>query len=405
MSQLLLLTLQVVFWSALLLVFHVYVGYPVGVYLRAKMASRTKQIPQPEKMGSELPSVTVIIPAHNEERWIAHKIENVLELMYPRERLKVLVASDGCTDNTVSVAGQYVDRGVEVNHAPQRAGKMATLNRVISSVRSEIIVITDANALLSPDALKWLVRHFQDPQVGCVTGIKLCTPTSSSASEGEGLYLRYESWIKQSESDLGSCLGGNGQLMAVRKALFPVIPADSDDFYVPMKVLIEDGLQVRFERHAKAWIPAAAHLSQEMRRKVRTHVALFRNLPYLKQGLNPAKSRIWWGFLSHHVLRVFVPWAMLVSLLLSPLLWRAGMLYQVVGAAQGAFYLGALAGFVLEQNGIRVSAFYVPFYFVLANLAVLLAWGRWLRGNSQDHWHRTERIMPWPAADSHRNFT
>jgi len=366
----------------------------VGIYLRAKLATRAQQLPRPETTASELPSVTIIVPAHNEERWIARKIDNILELKYPPERVQVLIALDGCTDNTVAIADQYAERGIAVNHLPERTGKMATLNRVIPTACGEIILITDANALLSPDALEWLVKPFQDRRVGCVTGVKLCVPTQSSASEGEGMYWRYESWIKHSESDLGSCLGSNGQLMAVRKSLFPVIPADSDDFYVPMNILIREGSQVRFEPRAKAWIPAATQLGQELQRKVRTHVALFRNLPYLREGLNPARSKVWWRFLSHHVLRLFVPWALLLALLLSPLLWDAGFLYRVAGLAQGAFYAAALAGFVLDRNGVRVGAFYVPFYFTLANFAVLLAWGSWMRGNPQDHWHRTERIVP-----------
>lgn len=395
MSQTVLAIVQVVFWSAFLLVFHVYVGYPVGIFLRAKGAGRRKKVRDPEH-SAELPTVTVIIPAHNEERWIARKIDNILQLQYPRRLMQILVASDGCNDNTVTIAQKYADQGVEVDHASHRTGKMATLNRVVPAARGQIIVVTDANALLAPDALARLMPHFQDASVGCVTGVKLCMPTESSASEGEGLYLRYESWIKQLESDLGSCLGGNGQLMAVRKALFPVIPADSDDFYIPMKLLIDEGAIVHFEPAAKAWIPAAADLGTEVRRKIRTHVALFRNLPYLKKGLNPARSTIWWRFLSHHVLRVFVPWALIVSLALSPLLWRSGVLYKTIVIAEVAFYIAAFAGFILERNRIRLRALYVPFYFILANFALLMSWIQWLhkRHDRQDHWHRTERIVP-----------
>lgn len=396
MSQTVVAISEVAFWSTVLLVFHVYVGYPLGIYLRARFSPGKAETPEPKGGDSELPTVTVVVPAHNEERWIVRKVDNILGLNYPRKLLQVVIASDGCTDNTVALAERYADRGVEVNHISERTGKMATLNRVVPAARGEIIVITDANAVLSPDAFRWLMPHFQDPRVGCVTGVKLCMPTESSASEGEGLYLRYESWIKQSESDLGSCLGSNGQLMAVRKSLFPLIPADSDDFYVPMKLLIDEGAQVRFEPRAKAWIPAAAYLGQEMRRKARTHVALFRNLPYLKKGLNPVHSPIWWRFLSHHVLRVFVPWALLIALLVSPLLWHAGIVDQLASRAQLAFYAAAVVGFVLDRLGIRVSAFYVPFYFTAANIALLLAWGQWMRmrDNPQDHWQRTERVMP-----------
>ena len=125
--------------------------------------------------------------------------------------------------------------------------------------------------------------HFEDPGVGCVTGERACLDTASSASEGEGLYWRYEAWIKNSESKLGSCLGSNGQVLAVRKGLFPHIPVIGDDFYIPMKILISTGAQVRFEPRAKASIPAAANLALELERKVRSHVSLLRNLPYLRR--------------------------------------------------------------------------------------------------------------------------
>jgi cellulose synthase/poly-beta-1,6-N-acetylglucosamine synthase-like glycosyltransferase len=389
----------ILFWVSVLLGLHVYVGYPVYIYVRSKL-HRAGAVPK-ESASGELPRVTVLIPAHNEERWIARKIENTLALEYPSDRLQVLVASDGCTDNTVDIARQYAERGVEVNHRAERSGKTPTLNRVVSEARGDIILLTDCGALLPPETVQLLVRHFQDPSVGCVTGQKVCLPTESSASEGEGLYLRYEAWIKNSESKVGSCLGSNGQLLAVRKALFPPIPDVNDDFYVPMKILISTGVQVRFEPRAKAFIPAAANLGAELKRKIRTHTALLRNLTYLREGLNPLQNRIWWRFLSHHVLRLFVPYALLMAALCSAFLWRAGALYRVIGIAQCVFYGAAIMGYIFARWGLRPRVVYLPFYFVFANLAVLLAWVRWARGKHQYAWQRTERILPTAEPASH----
>ena len=171
----------------MLLVLHVYVGYPVGIYVRSKL-HRAVAATQ-EAANGELPYVTVIIPAHNEERWIARKIENALALEYPSNRLQVLVASDGCTDSTLDIASQSRDLGVEVNHRLERSGKMATLNRVVPEARGNIILVTDCAALLPTGTLQLLVRHFQDPGVGCVTGDKVCVRTEGKfRSEGEGLY-------------------------------------------------------------------------------------------------------------------------------------------------------------------------------------------------------------------------
>jgi hypothetical protein len=383
--------LKLLFWASAGLVVYVYLGYPVLVDLLSRLRKVARDS-YPARPG--LPSVSVIIAAHNEERWIARKIENTLALDYPSDRFQILVASDGCTDKTVEIAGRYAERGVEVNHRAERSGKMATLNRVVPKACGEIILITDCGAMLSPDTLQLLVRHFQDPRVGCVTAERLCLPTESSASEGEGLYWRYEAWIKNSESKLGACLGSNGQAMAVRKALFPHIPDVSDDFYVPMKILISTAGQVRFEPRAKALIPAAANLGLELERKIRTHVALLRHLAYLKEGLNPLRSRIWWRFLSHHVLRLFVPFALLMSLLSSAFLWRAAPLYRVATIVQCGFYIAAATGYACARSGLRPRLVYLPFYFVFANLGVFLAWVRWARKKHQYAWQRTERMMP-----------
>ena len=393
--------LEILFWVSALLVLHVYVGYPVGIYVRSKL-HRAGARPK-ESASGELPYVTVLIPAYNEQRWIARKIENTLAIEYPSDRLQVLLASDGCTDNTVDIARQYVEHGVEVNHRAERSGKTATLNRVVPTARGEIILMTDCNALLPANTLQLLTPHFQDPNVGCVTGERVCLHTGSSASEGEGLYWRYEAWIKNSESHLGSCLGSNGQVMAVRKALFPQIPVIGDDFYVPMKILISTGAQVRFEPRAKAAIPAAANLRLELERKVRSHVSLLRDLPYLKGGLNPLRSRIWWGFLSHHVLRLFVPFALLTALASATILWRCMGIYGLSTIGQGFFYGAAILGYAFARRGLRWRIVYLPFYFVYANLGAFLAWIRWARGNHQYAWQRTERILP--AAEPATLFT
>jgi biofilm PGA synthesis N-glycosyltransferase PgaC len=390
--------MKLLFWVSIGLVVYVYFGYPVLVDLRSRRRGGSRDSC---KTLSELPSVTVLIPAHNEERWIARKIENTLALEYPSGRLQVLVASDGCTDNTLEIAGRYAERGVEVNHRGERRGKTATLNRVVPEARGDIILLTDCNALLPPETVQLLVRHFQDPSVGCVTGERVCLHTGSSASEGEGFYWRYEAWIKNSESKLGSCLGSHGQVMAVRKALFPHIPVIGDDFYVPMRILISTGAQVRFEPLAKASIPAAANLGLELERKVRSHVSLLRDLPYLREGLNPLRSRIWWRFLSHHVLRLFVPYALLMALLSSAFLWRAAALYGVITIGQCVFYGAAAAGYVFARWGLRPRIVYIPFYFVFANLGVFLAWVRWARGKHQYAWQRTERMIPVAEPANH----
>jgi poly-beta-1,6-N-acetyl-D-glucosamine synthase len=392
------LGLEILFWAAVALILQVYVAYPIGIYLKSRYQG---EAPPRDVGDQEPPIVTVLIPAYNEEQGIGRKIENTLALQYPTDRLQILVASDGSTDKTVAIAQQYADRGVEVYHCPGRRGKMQTENCVVPSARGDIILVTDASAQLSSDALLCVTRHFADPRVGCVSGARVCLPTSSSASDGEGLYWRYESWIKQSEGRLGTCLGADGQLMAVRKSLFPHIPDCNDDFYVPMKILIATNHKVHYEPGAKAWIAAAANLRSELRRKVRTNVSFFRNLPYLKAALNPLESEVWWRFFCHHVLRKFVPFAMVTSFLLSMLLLNVGTIYNSMAVAQCLFYAAAALGLLTEQRGVHFRIFYAPFYFVFANVAVLLAWVHWLQRKNYLAWSTTDRILPHLAsADS-----
>ena len=392
---------QICFWSSVLLILHVYVGYPLGIYLWARR--RNKKNGDNKDLGQtlntrSLPSITVLIPAHNEERWISQKIENALELGYPRDRLQVLVACDGCTDATVAIARQYLDRGVDVYNYQPRSGKTAILNRAIPIARGEIVLLTDANAMLTPDTASILVSHFQDPKIGCVTGERVCLPTTGTATKGEGLYWRYEAWIKNSESLLGSCLGSHGQVMAIRKSLFREIPVIGDDFYIPMKMLITEKVQIRFEPRAKALIPSAANLRLELERKIRSHVSLLRDLSYLRAGLNPFKSEIWWRFLSHHILRLLVPFAMITALLFAISLWDTSAFYRAMAAAQFVFYSAAAVGALLQGIGICPLVVYIPFYFVFANSAVFMAWIRWARGKHQYAWQTTERILPKRSA-------
>lgn len=384
--------LKIGFWASAVVILYTYFGYPLLISLLAKTRPASRLAASPDL--SSAPSVSLIIPAYNEERWIEHKIINTLALDYPPPRMQILLASDGSTDRTVEIAKRFTSKHVDVIQYSEHAGKMATLNRAISLAWGEILVVTDASALLDPEAIHFLVPHFRDTGVGCVSGDRACQLTRSPATSGEGLYWRYEAWIKRSESLYRSCLGAYGQLYAVRRSLFPFIPGTSDDFYVPMSILISTGARSVFEPRARASVPAAATLSGEFRRKVRTHVALLRELPRLSQGLIPWRSRIWWQFWSHHVLRLLVPLAMLVSLGACALLWREGPIYQLSLALQALFYGTAVIGFFLSLQKRKWRLAQPCFYFVFVNTAVAAAWFRWLRGEVPTIWQKTERAVP-----------
>lgn len=385
---------QIVFWVSVALVAYVYAGYPLLIALAARLRRRIASPNFQSLRESDEPYVTVIIPAHNEERWIERKIENTLALDYPRQRMQILVVSDGSMDKTVQIAGRFASEGVEVAHFAERGGKTVALNRAVGQARGEILVFTDANALLDPDALRYLIPHFSDPKTGGVSGNRTCTVTNSSSSEGEGMYWHYEAWVKSSESAYYSCLGAVGQLFAVRRQLFPHVPAVSDDFSIPMKILIYSGYRIAFEPRALAHIPSAITLRQELERKIRSHVALLFDVSHLARGLNPFRSRVWWEFWSHHVFRLFVPFAMLAVLAVSPWIWHQGMFYRVLLLGEAAFYLLAIIGMVFALLGRTRTPFYPFFYFVFSNAAIAVSWMRRLRGSDAHAWKRTDRALP-----------
>jgi len=394
--------LTYVFWLSLGLILYVYLGYPLLIDWMARLWPR--RVCRQRSEATDLPLVTVIIPAYNEERWIERKIENTLSLDYPLDRMQILVASDGSTDDTVGIAQRFSSRGVEVVHYPERAGKLATLNRVVPITRGDILLFTDAKAVLEREALRWVIPHFEDPQVGGVAGNRACLPTNSPATEGEGLYWRYEAWIRLSESRLYSCLGAYGQIYAVRRSMFPFVSGLSDDTVIPLKIAISMGAVIVFEPRILARIPAAATLRQEWERKVRSHLALFYDLRHMKEGLNPGTSKIWWPFWSHHIFRLLVAWAMLGALIVSPWLFNAGIIYRWLFCAQILLYAAAATGLLLARRGIRWKPVYTCFYFVFANLAVGFAWVRWLQGTKQHSWPQVDRILPAvPSVDDLKN--
>jgi poly-beta-1,6-N-acetyl-D-glucosamine synthase len=383
--------LKIAFWASVGFVTYTYLGYPVLIYLLSKTkpaggASPPRPIP-------EMPFVTVIIPAYNEERWIRRKIENTLALDYPREKLQIVVASDGSTDHTVQIANEFAPFGIEVAAFPARQGKQEMLNQLAPRAAGEIIVATDTQAMLEPKALRFLVRHFADLQVGGATGRRVCIVQKQSApSVGEGLYWRYESWLKESESRVHSCLGAQGQLYAIRKAAFPRVEKVGEDFFIPMKVIASTGLRIVYEPEAVAAIPAAANLSIEFERKARAHVSFLLTLPMIRELLVPWRSRVWWQFISHHVLRMLVPPSLVLMLVCSAILAPESRFYSAILMAQVVFYLLAAGGAVLARYGQRPKLFYVPFYFTFANAALGLAWLRWPTRRFDYAWQRTERL-------------
>lgn len=386
--------LKFLFWAAAALILYTYVGYPAVLALLTRGKRPGAASENDSVAARDLPSATLIVPACNEERWIARKIANSLALDYPRERLEIIVASDGSDDRTVEIAQSCEASEISVVAFASRVGKQEMLNRLVPGARGEIIAMTDANALLASDALRRLVEPFADARVGCTIGRRVCIVQERSvASVAESLYWRYESWIKGAESRVHSCLAATGQLYAVRRSLFPHVERVGEDFYIPMKVLASTDRRVAYVPEAVAAIPAAASLAIEFERKTRAHVAFLISLPLLKQLLLPWRTPVWWQFISHHVLRMLVPVAMLAAIICSATLApSAGAYFALLIVAQLVFYSLAFGGWMFAERGRRPKIFYFPFYFVFVQLALAQAWMRWPRRKYDYFWQRTERL-------------
>ena len=369
------------FWFSFVILMYIYFGYPLLVGMLARLVGRE---PRREPI---LPAVSLVIPAHNEEAYLEEKLRNSLSLDYPRDRLEIVVASDGSTDQTNAIAQRFRAQGVRLLALPAHRGKARLLNAVVPMVRSEIIVFSDVSSELARDAVRLLMRPLADPRVGCVCGLYRAAPTMDLRSQGEGLYWRYETWLKRQESRLHSILGAHGAFYAIRRRLFRPLDDGSinDDYLIPMRILGE-GFRAIYEPSAVAWEREAVSVKGEFARRRRIAMGNCQQIGALRALLNPARGWVAWCFFSHKVLRTFAPLLLLALLISSAWLrqpWVTGLLIL-----QGGFYASALAGYFCQQRGRRVRWLSPSLYFCLGNLAMLDGLLRFLRHPQQPAWER-----------------
>jgi poly-beta-1,6-N-acetyl-D-glucosamine synthase len=362
--------METAFWTALLVVAYVYAGYPVLLAIWARVAPKTV------RAAAATPAVSIVVAARNEAALLEARLENLLTLDYPSERVQIIVVSDGSTDRTPEILRAHADR-VDAVFAPP-GGKALALNAGVRAAKHGIIVFTDARQAFAADALRALVAPFADPDVGGVTGELLLDcepragtpqdspPAGKSIGEGVGVYWRYEKWLRNNESLVGSTVGATGAIYALRREHWRPLPAETilDDVLAPMRAVL-GGSRVVFQRTARAY-DRAASADVEFRRKTRTLAGNYQMLRLEPRLLLPFVNPLWWQFMSHKVGRLFVPWALAVMFVSSAVLAPASALYALVFAGQLAFYALALYGAVLDQRLARLS-----YTFVMMNLAAV----------------------------------
>lgn len=378
----------VFFICAALVVYH-YLLYPALVIL----LSRLRKAAAPVLHGapdSVLPSLTVVIAAYNEERVIAQKLENTLALDYPVERLRIIVAAHGSSDATADLARGFESRGVTVLHDPVRRGKTAALNRAVEAATSEIVVFSDANNQFNADALRQLVRHFADPRVGGVCGLKQIYESADRESAvGDGLYWKYESAIKIAESRLGSITTADGEIFAIRRALYQPLDESliNDDTAITFE-LVRNRYRVLYEPAARSYEHASIKIEDDFNVKVRMVSGGFQTLTRYWRFLLPPRRAFAWAFLSHKVLR-WLAAEFLVLMLVCSVLLATQPFFQLMLIAQLGFYALAWVGWQRRALGAMPIALYVPFYFCAMNLAALFGLYRYVTSTTQ--WKKAER--------------
>ncbi len=380
-----------VFWASLTLLVYVHFGYPLLLLLLGRLAPRPLQAGTVE----EPPRVDFLIGAYNEEAVIRQKIENSLALDYPAGCLRITVASDASTDGTDAVVREFMSRGVVLRRAPQRRGKAANFREIVPTLTGDIVLFSDAGSLYHPDTLQRLVRHFADREVGLVGGrIHYVNPGATSVSRGEGLYWRYEVFLRTAESLIGSAMVVSGAVYAMRRHLYRAVPDNlPDDFMSPLNVL-DQRHRVLYDAGTRIQERMATSARAEWATKVRIIRRNFAALRSMRHLLNPFRDPlVALQLLSHRLLRWFVMPLAGLLLLSSAVLADENPFFAGVLVAQGAFYALALTGYLMDLAGRQFRLFFLPYYFVLVNLAASWGVARALAGagGSAGVWEPVER--------------
>ncbi len=375
----------VTFWVAVALLAYTYVLFPIMLVVRGLLRQR------PVNAADIEPRVSMIIAAYNEADSIGAKIDNLLSLDYPEDRLEVVIASDGSDDGTVAVVASYTDERIKLLALP-RQGKAGALNDAVNAATGDILVFSDANSMYAPDAIRRLVRHFADPRVGGVAGNQryLSEQDSDSGATGAGerSYWGLDRLLKRIQSRAGNTISATGAIYAIRRSLFQPVPEGVTDDFVTSTRVIAQGYRLVFDPEAVAFEPVAQSSEVEFGRKVRVMTRGLRGVIVMRELLNPFR----FGFyavqlFSHKVLRrlMFVP--LMAVFAANLFLWGDGLFYKLAMLAQLLFYGCALLGLFLRGHKIgRVKVIAIPFYFCVVYCAALIATWNVIRGRRITSW-------------------
>lgn len=384
------------FWISLLLLFYTYAGYGILLYIINLGRSKQHVVHTP---SLELPSITLIVPAYNEAEWLSHKVQNSLELDYPAGKLEIIFVTDGSTDESNWILQQH--SSIRALFQPGRKGKMAAINRAMQYVTTPIVVFSDVNTILNKDCLLHIANHYADDKVGGVAGEKKIYTKSFPLGMGysEGLYWKYESMLKQLDSDFNTVVGAAGELFSMRTSLFTAQNENIilDDFLLSMTLCVA-GYKVVYEPKAYAIEAPSINIKEERKRRVRIAAGAFQTIPLLwKHLLIINKPVLYFQYFSRRLLR----WVACPLCLVALYVCNAAILVNEPGAlvfylffiVQNIFYIVAVAGALWYKAGARLNILTIPFYFVFMNVLLVQGFLRHIAGKQSVIWEKSKRTV------------
>ncbi|MBA6328734.1 glycosyltransferase family 2 protein [Colwellia sp. MB02u-6] len=390
--------MESLFWVSLTIIIYSYFIYPLVLFTFSgiKQAfSDTKYLWRRHQRRTlnikDYPAVTVIIAAYNEESCIKARIENLLSLDYPKEKLTLLIGSDGSNDQTADILSAFNIENLHVHIFNTNRGKMSVLNDLVEKTIDDIIIFSDANTHFQSDTITQLARHFNNDKVGAVCG-ELHLVDGDTGDNKDNVYWRYEQVLKFHESRLNALQGANGAIYAIRKSLFMPLPANTivDDFHIAMNVA-KQGFRLVYDPEAIAVEEIAPNLAEEKGRRVRIGLGNYQAFFKMSWALNPLLGWRFVAYISHKVCRWFVPHLMLIVLISNVLLLDSGF-YQAILAAQLIFYFTAFYGIKQQADNKKTTTLIALLaFFVAMNLALMRGFIKYFSSNVQGTWQRTTR--------------